>query len=126
MAGMGNVKTERLDDLGIVFVVNGKVFVHILRIELFLLPECFYIIDAREDILPCHIGQVTVLFKNCFHDLFRGVIGKQLDDIIRHVVHGMYGAAAGIQNDVIAVELVLMYHNYPLLNKHGEGIGSFP
>ena len=69
-----------------------------------------HILQALAQVGLGHVGAVAVLFEHGRYDRIGGALLVQGDDVIRHIVHHMHRAAAGVQHDVIAVQLILMYH----------------
>ena len=67
--------------------------------------------DALPQVGLRHIGALPVFFQHRLHDLVRAVVLEHGDDVIGHLIHHVDGAGAGVQHDVVAVELILMYHN---------------
>ena len=57
----------------------------------------------------------AVFFHHCRYDLIRRVIRVKRNDVIGYLIHYMNGTGAGVQHDVVAVQLILMYHSSVLL-----------
>ena len=68
--------------------------------------------DAQADLLLGHVLAVAVFVHHGRDDLVRRRMFKHRDDVVGHVVDGMHGAGAGVQHDVVAVELVLVQHMF--------------
>ena len=83
----------------------------IRRKELPGVLQGLHISDAVPQVLLRHVGALTVFFQHGRHDLVGTVVLEQSDDVIGHLVHHMDGTGAGIQHNVVAVQLILMYHN---------------
>ena len=103
IAGVCHVQAERLDDLGIVLVINGKIFIHVSREQLARLLQSAHVRDALQDLLTRDVRLVRVLFQDRFDDLLLGVVGIQRNDVVGDLVHSVDRAGAGVQHDVIAV-----------------------
>ena len=110
VAGVGHVETQGLDDVGVVLVVGGHGGVGVGGEKLVVLLQRCHVVDAGPDLLLGDVGTVGVVGQDAPADLVRGVVGVEGDDVIRHLVHQMDRTAAGVQDDVVAVQLVLMYH----------------
>ena len=72
----------------------------------------FHVGDAVPQLLLRHVGARSVFFQHRRHDLIGTVVLKHGDDVVGHLIHHMDAAGAGIQHDVVAVELILMYHKW--------------
>ena len=104
------MQTQRLDHSVAVLEIEGHVGVGVGAPQLARLFQRGHILQALTQVGLGHIGAVAVLFEHGGHNLVRGVFLVHCDDIIRHIIHHMHRAAAGIQHDVITVQLILMYH----------------
>ena len=113
VAGVCHVQAECLDDLGVVFVVDGKAFIHVGRVKLARLFQCLHVLDALQQLLARHVGLVRVLLQKRLDDLLCGVGLIHFDDVVRDLVHRVHRAGAGVQHDVVSVQFVLMYHKLP-------------
>ena len=110
VAGVGHMQAERLDHGVAVLEVEGHVGVGIGAPQLARLLQRGHILQALAQVGLGHVGAVAVLFEHGRYDRIGGALLVQGDDVIRHIVHHMHRAAAGVQHDVIAVQLILMYH----------------
>ena len=110
VAGVSHMQTQRLDHSVAVLEIEGHVGVGVGAPQLARLFQRGHILQALTQVGLGHIGAVAVLFEHGGYDLVRGVFLVHCDDIIRHIIHHMHRAAAGIQHDVITVQLILMYH----------------
>ena len=110
VAGVSHMQTQRLDHSVAVLEIEGHVGVGVGAPQLARLFQRGHILQALTQVGLGHIGAVAVLFEHGGHDLVCGVLLVHCDDIIRHIIHHMHRAAAGIQHDVITVQLILMYH----------------
>ena len=97
------MQTERLDDIAVVFVIVSKLFILVLGIKLAALFELLYVADAKKNILSCHIGHICIFFEDSFYYLFLACTLVHFDNVISHVVNGVYRAAAGVQHDIVSV-----------------------
>ena len=110
VAGVGHMETQGLDNVGVVLVVGGHGGVGVGGEELVLLLQRRHVVDAGADLLLGDVGAVRIVGQDAPADLVGGVVGVEGDDVIRHLVHQMDRTTAGVQDDVVAVQLVLMYH----------------
>ena len=119
IAVMGNMKAQRLYHGLSLFEIKNIIFINIRCIKLSHFLQLHHLLISILNIC-CFIFSLK-LFKACGFYLFLSLILQQFlcngDQIINHIVHYMNGTAVHIQNDVIAVILVLMYHFlYPYLS----------
>ena len=110
VAGVGHMQAEGLDHGVAVLEIEREVLIGIGAPQLAGFLQACHIIDALAQVGLGHVLTVTVLCHHGGNDLVGGVVGVHGNDIIRHLIHHMHRAAAGIQHDVIAVQLILMYH----------------
>ena len=112
VTGVGHMQAESFDHGVAVLEVKCHILVDIRAPQLARLFQGGDIIDALAQVFLGDVGPVAIFFHHGRHDLVRGVVCIHGDHIIRHIVHHMYGTAAGIQHDVISIQLILMYHFY--------------
>ena len=62
-----------------------------------------------------HIRTGMIFFQHGRHDLFRRMRFIKANDVIGHFIHDMDTAGAGVQHNIISVQLVLVYHFKPPL-----------
>ena len=111
VAGVRDVQAQRLDHVaGALLEGAGHRREGIRGEELAARLERRHVADAKADVLLGHVLAIAVFGHHGRDDLVRRRGFKHRDDVVGHVVHGMDGAGAGIQHDVVAVELVLMKH----------------
>ena len=110
VAGVGHMQAESLDHGVAVLEIEREVLIGIGAPQLAGFLQACHVINALAQIGLGHVLTVTVLCHHGGNDLVGGVVGVHGNDIIRHLIHHMHRAAAGIQHDVIAVQLILMYH----------------
>ena len=110
ITGMSHMKTQGLDDVGVVFVVSRHWGIGVGGKKLVVSFQGGHIVDAGLDVLFGDIRAVWVIGQNTLTDLLRGVVGIKGNDVICHLVHQMDRAAASVQDDMISVQFVLMYH----------------
>ena len=101
------MQAEGLDHGVAVLEIEREVLIGIGAPQLAGFLQACHIIDALAQVGLGDVGAVGILCQHGGHDLVGRVHGN---DIIRHLIHHMHRAAAGIQHDVIAVQLILMYH----------------
>ena len=107
---MGHVEAQGLDDVGVVFVVGCHGLVGVGSEELVGGLQGLHRVDALPHVSLGDVRPIRIGLEDGSSDLIRGVVLEHGDDVIGHVVHQVDGAAAGIQDDVVAVQLVLMVH----------------
>ena len=93
----------------------GHVRKGIGRVELPSLLQRLHVGNAVPQILFRHILALAVFFHHRRYDLIRRAVRVKRNDVIGHLIHYMNGAGAGVQHDVVAVQLILMYHSSVLL-----------
>ena len=112
VTGVGHMQAESFDHGVAVLKVKRHILVDIRAPQLARLFQGGDIVDALAQVSLCDVGTVAIFFHHGRHDLVRGVVCIHSDHVIRHIVHHMHGTAAGIQHDVISIQLILMYHFY--------------
>ena len=110
VAGVGHMEAEGLDHGAAVFEVKGHGLEGIRGVELPGLLQGAHVLDAAPQVLPGDVGAVPVLLQHGGDDLLRAPLLVQGDDVVGHVVHHVDRAGAGVQNDIAAIELILMDH----------------
>ena len=110
VAGVGNVQAQGLDHGVAVLKVESHVLVDIRGPQLAGLFQAGHIVDALAQVFLGNVLTVAVLCHHGGNDLVGGVLRVHGNDIVCHVVHHMHRTAAGVQHDVIAVQLILVYH----------------
>ena len=110
------MQAQRLHHIaGALLERTGHVREGVGGIELPGLLQRLHVINAVPQILLRHILACAVFFHHCRYDLIRRVIRVKRNDVIGYLIHYMNGTGAGIQHDVVAVQLILMYHSSVLL-----------
>ena len=110
VAAMGNVQAQCLYHSVAVLEVKGHVLIDIRAPQLAVFLQAGHIVDALAQILLGHVRAAAVLCQHGGNDLVCGMLRVHGDDIVGHLVHNVHRAAAGVQHDVITVQLILMYH----------------
>ena len=110
VAAVGNVQAQRLDHSVAVLEIEGHVLIDIRAPQLAVFLQAGHVIDALAQILLGHVRAAAVLCQHGGNDLVCGMLRVHGDDIVGHLVHNVHRAAAGVQHDVITVQLILMYH----------------
>ena len=90
--------------------IAGHVRKGIRRVKLPGLLQRLHVGNAVPQILLRHIFALAVFFHHRRYDLIRRAVRVKRNDVIGHLIHYMNGAGAGVQHDVVAVQLILMYH----------------
>ena len=104
------MKAEGLHHVAAVLVFSRNWLIGIRGKELLMLLQGCNVLDAGCDLLRGHVLPVRVLLQDDPGDLLRGMVLVKADDVIGHVVHQVDRTAAGIQNDVVAIQFILMMH----------------
>ena len=116
VAGVRHMQAQRLHHIaGTLLERTGHVCEGVGGIELPGLLQRLHVINAVPQILLRHILALAVFFHHRRYDLIRRVIRVKRNDVIGYLIHYMNGAGAGVQHDVVAVQLILMYHSSVLL-----------
>ena len=116
VAGVRHMQAQRLHHIaGTLLERTGHVCEGVGGIELPGLLQRLHVINAVPQILLRHILACAVFSHHCRYDLIRRVIRVKRNDVIGYLIHYMNGAGAGVQHDVVAVQLILMYHSSVLL-----------
>ena len=110
IAGVCHVEAERLNHIAVILIIKCELFILIFGEKLSIFLQRLHIVDAKKDLLLVHTFHVAVFFKDGGNDLLLGVALIHLDDVICHLIHAVYRAAAGIENDIVTVQFILMYH----------------
>ena len=110
VAAMGNVQAQCLYHSVAVFKVEGHVLIDIRAPQLAVFLQAGHVVDALAQILLGHVRAAAVFCQHGGNDLVCGMLRVHGDDIVGHLVHNVHRAAAGVQHDVITVQLILMYH----------------
>ena len=102
---MGDVEAEGLYDVGRALVVGGELLIVVGGEELVLALELRDVVEALE-----HVGarDVGVPFADRGADLVRGAGFVHFDYVVGDVVDEVDGAGGSVEDDVVAVELVLV------------------
>ena len=69
-----------------------------------------HILEALAQVGLGDVGAGAVLGQQSGHDLVGRVLFVHRNGVVGHVVHDVHRAAAGVQHDVISVQLILVYH----------------
>ena len=116
VAGVRHMQAQRLHHIARTLLERtGHVREGVGGIEFPGLLQRLHVINAVPQILLRHILACAVFFHHCRYDLIRRVIRVKRNDVIGYLIHYMNGAGAGVQHDVVAVQLILMYHSSVLL-----------
>ena len=107
---MGNVQAQSLYHGVAVLEVKSHVLIDIRAPQLAVFLQAGHVIDALAQILLGHVRAAAVFVHHSRDDLVGSVILIHGNDVIGHVIHHMHRTAAGVQHDVITVQLILMYH----------------
>ena len=110
VAGVRHMQAQRLDHGAAVLEVERHVFVDIRAPQLAGLFQAGDVLDALAQVLFGDIRTVAVLCHHGGNDLVGSVLGVHGDDVIGHIIHDVHRTAAGVQHDVITIQLILMYH----------------
>ena len=109
VAGVGHVEAHGFDDAAAAFFeLPRQRFIGVGGIEFLVLFEVAYIADAFEDFPFVNGGVVPILFQHGGDDVLFRVVGVHGDDIVGQVVDGVDGPGAGVEDDVVPVQLILM------------------
>ena len=95
---------------GALLECTGHICEGIRRVKLPGLLQRLHVGNAVPQILLRHIFALAVFFHHRRYDLIRRAVRVKRNDVIGHLIHYMNGAGAGVQHDVVAVQLILMYH----------------
>ena len=116
VAGVRHMQAQRLHHIaGALLERAGHVREGVGGIELPGALQRVHIGNAVPQLLLRHILALAVFLHHRRYDLIRRVVGVKCNDVIGYLVHCMNGAGAGVQHDVVAVQLILMYHSSVLL-----------
>ena len=116
VAGVRHMQAQRLHHIaGALLERAGHVREGVGGIEFPGLLQRLHVINAVPQILLRHILACAVFSHHCRYDLIRRVIRVKRNDVIGYLIHYMNGTGAGVQHDVVAVQLILMYHSSVLL-----------
>ena len=110
---MGHVEAQSLDHIaGTLLEGTGHIGKGIGGVELPGLHQALHVLNACPQLLLRHIGTVGVLGQQLLHDLIGRLVRIAGNDVIGYLIHHMDGTRAGVQHDVVAIELILMYHRW--------------
>ena len=110
VAGVRHMQAQRLDHGAAVLEVERHVFVDIRAPQLAGFLQAGHVVDALAQVLFGDVRAAAVFVHHSRDDLVGSVILIHGNDVIGHVIHHMHRTAAGVQHDVITVQLILMYH----------------
>ena len=111
VAGVGHMKAKSLDHpCGFVFQFSRHIGEGVGGKEHALVLQFRNLIIAFLDLRGGNFGDMGVFFADFGKNRFFRFLLKKGDDVIGHVVHRMHRAGADVENNVVAVELVLMDH----------------
>ena len=110
VAGVRHMQAQRLDHGAAVLEVERHVFVDIGAPQLAGFLQAGHVVDALAQVLFGDVRAAAVFVHHSRDDLVGSVILIHGNDVIGHVIHHMHRTAAGVQHDVITVQLILMYH----------------
>ena len=110
VAGVCNMQAQGLDHGVAVFKVESHILIGIRGPQLACFLQAGHIIDALMQIFLRDILAVSILCHHSRNDLVSSMLRVHGNDIVCNIVHHMHRAAAGVQHDVIAVQLILVYH----------------
>ncbi len=117
IAGVGHMKAQGLHHVpGALFKGSGQGGEGIRRKQFPRILEGLDVGQTLPQLLLRHIRPVRVFLQQSRHDLIAAACFKPGDDVIGHAVHHMDGAGTGVQHNVIAAQLILMYHRKPRFN----------
>ena len=107
---MRHVQAERLYNVS-AFLLEGirQRRECILRKQLTLVFECFYIVYALIYIIKRN-ALVLILLKNLRGDIFFCVTAVKSDNIVSRLIDRVNRARAGVNNYIVAVQPVPVYH----------------
>ena len=126
VAGVGNVQAQSLHHTGSLFlqlIRHGLVGVG--DEELFSFLQRNHLLVAFGDIGFGDIGAVGEFFSHGGKDRFLVVIFKHGDDFVSYLVHGVDGAGANVQHDIVAAQFILMYHRISSIKNAAIAGGVF-
>ena len=111
VAGVGHVEAQGLQDgFGVLEGLLLHVLPQVLGEELAGGFQGVDVLQAGQDLPLVHVRPVAVLGQDLGDDGLPGGGLVQGDDVIGHLVHQVDRAAVHVQDDVVAVEFVLMDH----------------
>ena len=116
---MGHVEAQGLQHgLGVLEGLLLHVLPQVLGEELPGGLQGVDVLQAGQNLPLVHVRPVAVLGQHPGDDLLPGGGLVQGDDVIGHLVHQVDRAAVHVQDDVVAVEFVLMDHrSFPFLHE---------
>ena len=114
---MRNVQTQRLDNRIALFEIKREVLVLVGGKKLSCVLQLLYIVDAVGYLLFCYLGIIGVFLQHGGDDLLSAAVLEHCDHVIGEIIHYMDAAAVDIENNIIAVEFILVYHIFFLLTK---------
>ena len=116
IAGVRHVQTQRLDHIAAALLEGARQSRKGVRAEQrALADELRHVVNARPQLLLRHVRPIRIFFPQRIDDLVRGMIRIQRDHVVGHLVHRVNRAGAGIQHDIVAIQLILMNHGKPSL-----------
>ena len=105
VAGVGDMETEGLYDPGRALVVRGELLVVVGGEELAVFFKLRNVIEALKDVPARDLG-VFCTYLGAYFVSGAGLV--HIDYVIGYVVHEVDGAGGGVEDDVVAIELVLV------------------
>ena len=116
VAGMRDVQAECLHDVPGAFLERtGDVLISIRRIELPGFHKGFHVRDALADLFFRHVRAVFELLQDPADDFLFFMIRIERDDLVGDVIHRVDRAGAAVQDDIVSVQPILMYHGLRFL-----------
>ena len=111
VAAVGHVEAQGLHHVaGTLLEGPGDVREGVRRVELPGPHQGLHVGDALPELRLRHVGAVPVGFQQSLDNLLRRMVRVEGNQVIGHLVHHMDAAGAAVQDEVVAVQLVLMYH----------------
>ena len=103
VAGMSNVKAERLNHLAVILKVGRKALVGVNRIELACRLKRCDIVKTLENLLLVYVIKVAVLLHDLADDLLSRVSLVHCDDVVGNLVDGVNRAGRGVKDNIISI-----------------------